>query len=333
MAGRLKVLQLCAVGFTVEKLLLPLVDEMSREYEVTVACSYDKTTDRLRDRGYKVHNINIDRKITLVGNIKSVIKLYKFMKREKFDIVHVHTPVAGILGRIAARLAHVPVVIYTAHGFYFHDNMPVVKRKAFIAVEKLGGRFSDYIFTQSREDYDTAVTTGIIAKDRIMAIGNGVNIDKFSIGRIGNDTILKFRQKFGINDGDVVVGIIGRVVREKGYVEWVQAAGKVLAKYPQVKFLAVGDTLESDRDGIKDTLDGLVAGFGIGERVIFAGSRSDIPELLSIMDIFYTSLLQGRYAKVAYRSHVYGKTSCCYEHKGLSGGSRGGYYRLSGSSW
>jgi glycosyltransferase involved in cell wall biosynthesis len=286
MPEKLKMLQICAVGFTVEKLLLPLIDEMSGIYDVTIICSYDNVTDKLRDKGYHIENINIDRKISPFGNLKSIFKLYLYIKKEKIKIVHVHTPIAGILGRIAAKLAHVPIVIYTAHGFYFHDNMTRFKKSLFLYVEKLGGRLCDYIFTQSTEDYYTAVNKGIISKDKIAVIGNGINIGKFNIDTIGDKLPLIIRREFGIKDGDILIGIVGRVVREKGYIEWVEAARKVLKKYDNVIFIAVGDTLPSDRDGIKSVLDRLTEDYGIGGKVIFTGSRLDIPELLSAMDIF-----------------------------------------------
>ena len=285
--GKYRVMQLCAVGFTVEKLLLPLIDEFNKHYDVTTVCSSDGVSQKLKNRGYKIENIDIDRKISPIKNLKSVFKLYRYIKREKFDVVHVHTPVAGILGRIAAKLAGVPVIIYTAHGFYFHDNMPALKKKLFILIEKIGGWLCDYIFTQSTEDYHTAVNMKIIDENSITAIGNGVDIERFSAESVNSKTSAdQIRDELGIGSGDIVIGIIGRVVREKGYVEWIMAAKEVLKKHKNIKFIAIGDTLESDRDGVKSELDRLINENGINNNVIFTGSRSDIPELLSIMDIF-----------------------------------------------
>ncbi len=286
MGNKLKMLQMCAVGFTVEKLLLPLIDETNRTYDVTTVCSRDNISDKLKNKGYNIHNIDIDRKISLFKNIRTVLRLYKYMKDQKFDIVHVHTPIAGILGRIAAKMAGIPVVIYTAHGFYFHDNMGSLKKNIFIAVEKLGGRLSDYIFTQSAEDYLTAVDKNIIDKSKILTIGNGVDIERFSIGKYDEEKLHELRSSLNIDKNDLVVTIIGRVVREKGYLEWVRAAKEVTGRYKNVKFMAVGGTLESDRDGAKNELDAFIKENGLEQKVIFTGNRSDIPELLAITDIF-----------------------------------------------
>jgi glycosyltransferase involved in cell wall biosynthesis len=287
MDKRLKMLQVCAVGFTVEKLLIPLIEEMSKGYDVTTVCTRDDISDKLKAKGYKIDNISIDRKISPLSNLRTVWRLYKYMKREKFHIVHVHTPVAGILGRIAARLARVPIVIYTAHGFYFHDNMGTIKKNIFIAVEKLGGRLSSFIFTQSSEDFKTAIEKKIIDKSKILTIGNGVDVERFEPSRFEDGTTQEgLRRELGIESEDIVVTILGRVVREKGYMEWVQAAKDITDMFDNVKFVAIGGTLESDRDGIKAELDSFISGNKLQDKVIFTGSRSDIPELLAITDIF-----------------------------------------------
>ncbi|HEY9063032.1 MAG TPA: glycosyltransferase family 4 protein [Pseudobacteroides sp.] len=287
MDKRLKMLQICAVGFTVEKLLIPLIEEMSKDYDVTTVCTRDDISDKLKTKGYKIYNINIDRKISPVSNLRTVWQLYKYMKAEKFHIVHVHTPVAGILGRIAAKLARVPIVIYTAHGFYFHDNMGAVKKNIFIGVEKLGGWLSDFIFTQSSEDCKAAIEKKIIDKSKILTIGNGVDLGRFEPSRFEDGTVKEsLKRELGIKRDDLVVTILGRVVREKGYMEWVQAAKEITDRFDNVKFLAIGGTLESDRDGIKADLDSFISENKLQGKVIFTGSRSDIPELLAITDIF-----------------------------------------------
>src|SRR6185295_19916264 len=105
-------------------------------------------------------------------------RLKALMKRERFDIVHVHTPVAALIGRWAAWRARVPKIVYTAHGFYFHERMAWPKRAAFAALEWLGGRLTDVLFTQAEEDAATARRLGL-ARGPIAAIGNGVDPARF----------------------------------------------------------------------------------------------------------------------------------------------------------
>jgi hypothetical protein len=101
--------------------------------------------------------------------------VYWLFRKERFDLLHAHTPVAALIGRIAARLAGVPMIVYTAHGFYFHDEMPRWKRRLFVEMERLGARFTDLLFTQSSEDAQTAVAEKLLSRERVLAIGNGVD--------------------------------------------------------------------------------------------------------------------------------------------------------------
>lgn len=284
MNRRIKVLQLAAVDVTVKFLLLPLIDRLLQEgYEAHIACSPGQHLRELEDRGYSVHPIPIAREIAPFSNLKSLWLLYRLMCREQFDIVHVHTPVAAALGRVAAKLARVPVIIYTAHGFYFHELMAPWKRRFIIWMEKVLGRCcTDMLFTQSAEDAKTAIQERIMPEDRVVYIGNGVPLEAFGLPPNPN-----LRAELGLGKKDKVVGFIGRLVREKGMEELLKAMGPVIKEFPQAKLLVVGDTLESDRDRqATRRLKELVQRNGLEEVVKFAGFREDIPELLTIMDLF-----------------------------------------------
>ncbi|SHF51804.1 Glycosyl transferase 4-like [Caldanaerobius fijiensis DSM 17918] len=220
-----KILQVCAVDFTVKNLLLPLIDRLKKEgFEVEIACSEGKESKELEKRGYVFKYVKIDRKISLISNVKSIINLYRIMKDGKYDIVHVHTPVASVLGRIAAKLAHIPVIIYTAHGFYFHENMSKISYKIFTSIEKIMGRyFTDYIFTQSQEDYDTAIKLGIIDKDKITCISNGVDINRFNQENV-KINIEDYKRSLGISaDNSKIICFVGRLVKEKGILDLLEA--------------------------------------------------------------------------------------------------------------
>lgn len=206
-----KILQVSAVDYTVKNLLLPLIDRLKKEgFIVEIACSEGKESKELEKRGYVFKYVKIERKISPISNIKSIINLYKIMRDGKYDVVHVHTPVAGVLGRIAAKLARIPVVIYTAHGFYFHENMSFLSYKLFATIEKIMGKyFTDYIFTQSQEDYKLALDLKIIDKDRIAWISNGVDLNKFNPENIKID-IKSYKENLGITVDSKVICFIGR---------------------------------------------------------------------------------------------------------------------------
>jgi len=282
--SRLKVCQLCAVDFTLKRFLLPLIDAMKDEgWEVHSACSYGKDTNELLARGYIVHNIKIARSINPISAILAGFQLVRLFRAEKFDVVHVHTPVAALIGRFAAKIAKVPFVIYTAHGFYFHDQMPQWKQNIFIWLERIAGRHTDLLFTQSEEDAQTAILKKIMPRESTLAIGNGVNSIQFNPDSLTKKSAI--RLLFNIPEEAFVVGLIGRQVKEKGICELLQSAINLAKINSTIYFLVVGEKLSSDHaDGVTEEIS--LAKQKLGHRLVITGSRDDIPEMLQAMDVF-----------------------------------------------
>jgi len=283
-----KILEVCAIDITVKKLLLPLINRLEKEgYVVEIACSIGEKVKALEKKGYIFSFTNIDRKINPISNIKSIIELYRIIKRGKYDIVHVHTPVASVLGRIAARLAGTPIIIYTAHGFYFHDNMPKIIYKIFVIIEKLMGKyFTDYIFTQSQEDYESAIKLGIIDKNKLLCIGNGVDINKFDYKNVDID-ISKFKKNLGLPVGSRILCFIGRLIKEKGVLDLLNAFKNLIKDYSNLYLIIIGDKYLHERDlDTKQKIDCFLQDDKLKNRILSTGHRDDIPELLKISDIF-----------------------------------------------
>lgn len=280
----LKVCQLCAVDFTLQHFMLPLIDGMvGAGWDVTAVCSDGIHVRPLREKGYRIVTVPIARSFNVVSHIFSFMRLLRLFRRERYDVLHAHTPIAALIARVAGRFAGIPLIVYTAHGFYFHDEMPGWKRRLFIVLERLGGRFTDLLFTQSAEDAAAAVVEGIASEQNVVAIGNGVDPDRFDPQRMADAAVVK--RGLGIPEQAPVVGIIGRMVREKGYQEFLDAAMDLAHDYPKVCFLQVGGRLDSDHDGpveraLADAKDVL------GPRLVLAGYQEDTPTMLAAMDVF-----------------------------------------------
>ncbi|HYP68640.1 MAG TPA: glycosyltransferase family 4 protein, partial [Thiobacillaceae bacterium] len=183
---------------------------------------------------------------------------------------------------IAARLTAIPLVVYTAHGFYFHEGMPGWKRKLFVALERYAGRFTDLLFSQSAEDAETAIAEGIAPREKVFAIGNGVDSGKFNPQEYDRQAV---RKQLGVPQDAFVIGFVGRLVEEKGVGEFLHAAKKLAPLYPQAWFLLVGDRLASDHaPAIDHELE--TARAALGPRLLALGLRRDIPHLMSAMDVF-----------------------------------------------
>ena len=122
----MKICQLCAVDFTFYRFLLPLARaQASAGHEVVAVCADGPLVPRLRDAGLRVETMAFTRRLASLDHLANYGALVRLFRAEGFDMVHVHTPIAAFIGRLAASRAGVPRIVYTAHGFYFHDRMGV----------------------------------------------------------------------------------------------------------------------------------------------------------------------------------------------------------------
>jgi len=279
-----KVAVVTAIDNTLRGLLnAQLLAAIEAGYEVHGVCSPGSNFEFLEDEGIIMHPIPISRRITPFRDIVSLYRLYKLFKAQKIDIVHTHTPKVSLLGQLAARMAGVPIVVNTVHGFYFHDHMRPALKKFYIFMEKIAGRCSDMILSQNPEDVDTAVKLGIAKPEKIRVLGNGVDLDKFRPNRFDDNFIAKKRQEVGLPEDALVIGIIGRLVREKGFLELFEAFRNLIDRYDNLRLLIIGpeDTEKPDHISGQTFRE-----YGIESHTFWLGRRRDIPELLAACDIY-----------------------------------------------
>lgn len=284
----MKILHVCAVGFTVKNLLLPQIQYfISQGLEVEIACSPSHEVAELQQKGCRIHPINIDRKISPASNFKSIIDLTQVMRKQKYDLVHVHTPIASVLGRVAAKFAGIPRVVYTAHGFYFHDNMTPAKYRFFHTIEKVAGTLTDLILTQSEEDLKTAEKTKLCPANKLRYLGNGVDLSRFQRSHLKPEQQQQLKQDLKISDAaNPIIGMTGRITEEKGYLELIEAIALLSSQFPQIHLVVIGGQLSSERDAFQTQLQNLIDIKHLDTKVTFTGFRSDIPELLGLLDLF-----------------------------------------------
>ncbi len=281
----MKICQLTNVDFGLYQLLLPLMRAMRDEgHDVVGICSDGPRIQNIRDEGFRVETVEMERSYNLISHIRSYRKLVTLFRRECFDIVHVHSPISSLIGRFAAARARVPKVVYTAHGFYFHEHQPWLVRRLFILLEWIAGRFTDVLFTQAEEDANSARYHLLCRSGDITAIGNGVDSSLF-YPLADNDVDRKIiRAELGALDADVVILMVGRLVAEKGYIELFQAMEHVDAT---VRLWVVGNRLESDHAAsIVDAIQRIEARSALKDRITFLGYRGDVNRLMRAADIF-----------------------------------------------
>lgn len=278
------ILHLAAVDVTPRYLLLPqLLFLREHGYRVAVCCSPSPRLEEVREAGIGVFPVPVARALLSATHVRTILALVRLLRRERVRALHVHTPVAAALGRLAARLAGTPLVFYTAHGFFFHEGMPGPEYRAHVALERLLGRWTDHLLTQSSEDRVTAVREGIVPAERCSYLGNGVDLSRFGpVGRARRDAV---RKELGLGEDEVVVAFTGRLVREKGLLELMAAFQQLHLERPRVRLLLIGGTLSSDRDGQDDVLPALQQP-ALRHACIATGLTERVADFLAAADLF-----------------------------------------------
>lgn len=220
--------------------------------------------------------------LTPGADLGVVLALIRLFRSERFTIVHTHTAKADLYAAIAARIAGIPIVVTTLHGFLFHGETPPARRMALSRLAKLGMTFCDSVLSQNPEDVDTAVHEGLCRADKIEYLGNGIDLHRFDPSAVPPEEIEAVRASLGLSRDAFVIGFVGRLVAEKGVLDLLQAFEPIRARVPQARLLLVGDVDSEKADAIGPRT---AERFGLGEACSFTGYRKDLPALYSLMDV------------------------------------------------
>ncbi len=284
----MRILHICAIPMTAEVLLKPQLQYLlDRKLVVGIACSSGQELAKLQRNGFKIHPVEIDRKISPLANFKSILQLVKLIKDNQYDLVHVHTPIAAVLGRIAAKIAGVKAIVYTSHGLPFHDLSSPFEYNFYSIVEKLTASITDLILSQNREDITTATKIGMCPPEKLGYLGNGIDINRFRRSRLNLAHQSNLRKSFAIPDSaDLIIGTIARLTRKKGTGYLIEATAKLITEFPNLHVVIIGGELSTDPEPFQTELWERIHSLGIEKHITFTGERQDIPELLGLLDIF-----------------------------------------------
>jgi len=181
---------------------------------------------------------------------RALAELLGVFRREAPSLVQTHNPKSGVLGRLAARIERVPVVINTVHGLYRTTGSTPARRLAIERAERWAMKLSDHEFFQSAEDHQEAVSSGMVPASRASWLGNGVDLRRFDPLRVDPSERGELRRRWGIRDSDRVIGAVGRLVREKGYPELFEAFEEVRLTNPDARLVVVGPSEPEKADGL-----------------------------------------------------------------------------------
>lgn len=219
------------------------------------------------------------REIDFKRDIKALVQLVRLYKELQVDIVHTHTSKAGILGRLAGRLARVPVVIHTVHGFAFNAPIPKWQRKLYIALEKMAGHWCDGLIFISKQLMTEAGRLGIGDPRTYALIPSGIDISAFRNGANNGNREAKLKL-LGLTNHVPIIGTVSRLVRDKGLELLIEAAAKLKAKGFDFHMVWVGD------GPLRNELEALAKRLRVAERLSITGMCTDVPSWVSCFDLF-----------------------------------------------
>ena len=292
-----KALMVSHVAYAIEMFNIPNIKLLiSMGYEVQVACNFDDRSslsdekvlmlkDRLTSMGVRFHNIPFERQPLKAENLKAYRQLKALIDTEKFELIHCHTPVGGIITRLASissRKKNETKVIYTAHGFHFYKGAPLINWLIYFTAEKLCSYFTDVLITINKEDYNNALSR-FGAKKVCYVPGVGVDTDFFYENAGKRDELIS---EISADEDSIILLGVGELSDRKNHAVSIKVLSQIKNRKVHLVIAGTGEK--------KDEFLSLAKELGVGDRVHLLGFRTDIPSLLKSADIFiFPSVQEG----------------------------------------
>ena len=280
-----KLIRITTVPISLEKLLENQLRFMNRFFEVTAVSSDDHRLQQFgKEQDVDTFHVDLTRKITPIKDLKAVVKLYKFLKKEKPSIVHTHTPKAGIVGMLASKLAGVPIRMHTVAGLPLMQTSGV-KRTVLNTVEKLTYYCATNVYPNSKGLKEFIFNKKLISERKLKILGNGssngIDTKHFSPSQVSDLEKRQLRTDLNISKNDFVFVFVGRLVGDKGINELVQAFTKMSKTHTNSKLLLVGP-LETD---LAPLLPNTLNEIKMNDAIIYTGFQTDVRPYLAISDV------------------------------------------------
>jgi len=252
----------------------------SKGYEVEFACASQPGAliEAVKESGIAFRPLRfLVREINPYKDIRAVFELESLMKREQYHIVHTHNSKAGFIGRLSARLAGIPVVVHTVHGFAFHEFERRLLKGLYVFLERTAAPWSDRLVVVSSPLQEWGLRLGIGDRQQYAVIPDGIDTERYE--EVKAIEVERRKQEFCIDEDTLVVGFVAKLWEGKGHAVLIEAIPDIIREVPRVKFMFVGEGY------LKKLLERIVKKKGLQENVIFTGFREDIPQITALFDV------------------------------------------------
>jgi Glycosyltransferase len=270
-----------------ERVFAQIINRLSgKKYKIMVAClPTGEFIEKIEGSGAQIKSVDMRNRF----NPGVIWQLSSLIKREGVDIVHSQGARADFFARVAAKLAGAPVVVSTVPMPVEGFDVSPIRKLIYTVFNRFSERFVDRFMVVSDALEKMMIETHRIEPQRVVKIYNGIEEDEYCMAdkEIVNRSSY-FRKEFGLEDDIPIVGVIGRLVWQKGFEYFIEAIPEVLKKFKEARFLLVGE------GELKDALAAKCKRLKLGDKIIFTGFRSDIKDILASIDVFVMpSLLEG----------------------------------------
>jgi glycosyltransferase involved in cell wall biosynthesis len=229
--------------------------------------------------GVKVHVIPaLVRQLDPLKDSRAFFRLYRLFRSQDYSIVHTHSTKAGVVGRVAAWLARVPVIIHTVHGVPFELDGNL-RSRFYFALERCVGYLSDSLICVGEVLRQEVASWKIVPDRKLVTVYSGIDFSSYVLRR----TPLEMKQVLGLEEAWPIVGSVGRLSEQKAQRYLIQAVALLKEKYPQIKLLLVGE------GQLRPLLEKQIQDLGLSSNVFLLGEQDDIADLLNIFDVYAMS--------------------------------------------
>jgi len=248
-------------------------------YEPVLACAPGGALiDLVQRHGMEVKTFpSLVQPLHPLKDFQAILDLTGHLMTKRYQVVHTHNSKAGFIGRLAAKLARVPVIVHTVHGFAFHGQEPPWRRSLFRSLERLASHWCDQMIFISQPLIDWAVSEGIGCTGKMATIYSGIEMERFHPVSVQEKH--RLRAKWGLHEGDAVIGMVSKLWEGKGHAFLLRAFKEIKEEKPQAKLVIVGEGY------LMESLKTLASRMELSEAVIFTGFLEDVPQIIATFDL------------------------------------------------
>jgi glycosyltransferase involved in cell wall biosynthesis len=260
--------------------LLTLKGLVRDRYEAELVCGPGgRLIKEARAIGIAVHVVpDLIRQIHPLKDCRALFILNKLFRSRDYDIVHTHSSKGGFLGRLAAWLAQVPVIVHTVHGVPCEMNGDL-KSRLYVGMERVVGGVTDCLICVGKDLCREVAEWRIVPKEKLVTIYSGIDFSSYVMQR----PALAVKRELGVEGAWPIIGCVGRLSQQKAQNYLVEATALLKDKYPKIRLLLVGE------GGLRAILEKRIQALGLATHVLLLGQRDDIADLLHIFDIYAMS--------------------------------------------